>query len=193
MRSPARPCTTAARSRAGSTLAAIAAAALLDGCGATTTAGSGTPTASSGTATTTASAPSGTATVGANGERTTPEGLVLPAYADGRRPRASDRAPCTTEVFIAAARRDVDMLDQPVRGFRCAGGYAAVTLELGQCPPVEGAPESRRACSNRKTSYWKAVDRRWRILTYTDAATAGCADVAQAGEPRFPRRLCGRP
>lgn len=133
----------------------------------------------------------GPTTTGADGSRTTAEGMVLPDYADGRAPAAADDAPCTVAALERAVRADIGDPDRPPPFIDCRERYAVAVVAFGSCPPAEAEPDGPApVCAKRKVTYWKAVGGRWRILTYVPEGDASCAVARRAGEPEFPSSLC---
>lgn len=198
MRSPRNPFRRPSRGRWGPSRPAGAGPALLlatatlglAGCGASGPESVGA-TAETTTRAVGATTSTGPTTTGRDGERTTPEGMVLPEYADGRAPTAADDAPCTTAAMERAVVADIDRPDRPPSYLDCADRYAVAVVAFGSCPPVDGqADGDPPRCANRKVTYWKAVGGRWRILTYLPEDDADCDVPRGVGEPHFPRSLC---
>lgn len=189
---PSRPsCRATGRAGATGRLAATAVVVLvLAGCGGDD--GETTPDETAAPATTVGvTTTAGPTTTGADGERTTPEGMVLPAYADGRSPTAADDAPCTVAALERAVRADIDVADRPPSYIDCSERYAVAVVDFGSCPPADGEQGGPApVCAKRKVAYWKAVDGRWRLLTYVPEKDASCDVARGSGEPGFPDSLC---
>lgn len=187
-----RACDGRARPRRAALLAGVAAAALaVAGCGAGDDPSDADAAARAATTTVGVTTTTGPTTTGADGARTTPEGMVLPDYADGRPPSSTDAAPCTVAALERAVRADIDVPDRPPTYIDCRERYAVAVVSFGSCPPAEAEPDGPEpVCARRKVAYWKAVGGRWRILTYVPAEDASCAVARRSGEPEFPRSLC---